>query len=202
MSAGVMSRSARASATDRFTTRQSLSTSSGPPQPVSTSTAPPGWVTTNPCTGQSRPSIPRRLARCRRLISSGMSDRLVFRGDLVPYDAAGRSGPASPGGPPGPSAAVPPGHDMGVTPIVAVHYPPEAAFRSRDKLLTTVDLVAAGIPVVPTAAFDEPGGADLAALGPGELIVKPARGVRGQGIATHRSAAALTAAWRRRPEWR
>jgi RimK family alpha-L-glutamate ligase len=80
--------------------------------------------------------------------------------------------------------------------------PADAAFRSRDKLLTTVDLVAAGIPVVPTAAFDEPGGADLAALGPGELIVKPARGVRGQGIATHRSAAALTAAWRRRPEWR
>src|SRR6266568_7243393 len=80
--------------------------------------------------------------------------------------------------------------------------PADAAFRSRDKLLTTVDLVAAGIPVVPTAAFDEPAGADLAALGPGELIVKPARGVRGQGIATHRSAAALTAAWRRRAEWR
>ena len=33
--------------------------------------------------------------------------------------------------------------------------PPDAAFRSRDKLLTTVDLVNAGIPVVPTAAFDE-----------------------------------------------
>jgi len=80
--------------------------------------------------------------------------------------------------------------------------PPQAAFRSRDKLLTTVDLVTAGIPVVPTAAFDEPGGADLAALGPGELIVKPARGVRGEGIATYGSAAALTAAWRRREEWR
>ncbi len=62
---------------------------------------------------------------------------------------------------------------------------PDAAFRSRDKLLTTVDLVNAGIPVVPTAAFDEPAGADLAALGLGELIVKPARGVRGEGIATH-----------------
>ena len=79
---------------------------------------------------------------------------------------------------------------------------PGAAFRSRDKLLTTVDLVNAGIPVVPTAAFDEPGGAGLAALGPGELIVKPARGVRGEGIATHRSAAALTAAWQRREPWR
>ena len=80
--------------------------------------------------------------------------------------------------------------------------PPDAAYRARDKLLTTVDLAGAGVPVVPTAAFDEPAGADLAALGPGELIVKPARGVRGEGISTHRSAAALTAAWRRRAEWR
>jgi RimK family alpha-L-glutamate ligase len=79
---------------------------------------------------------------------------------------------------------------------------PGAAFRSRDKLLTTVNLVNAGIPVVPTVAFDEPAGANLAALGPGELIVKPARGVRGEGIATHRSVAALTASWRRRAQWR
>ena len=28
---------------------------------------------------------------------------------------------------------------------------PDAAFRSRDKLLTTLDLAGAGIPVVPTA---------------------------------------------------
>src|SRR6266705_3491496 len=49
-----------------------------------------------------------------------------------------------------------------------VHNLADAAFPARDKLLTTVDLVAAGIPVVPTAAFDEPAGADLAALGPGE----------------------------------
>jgi len=80
---------------------------------------------------------------------------------------------------------------------------PDAAFRSRDKLLTTVDLVGAGVPVVPTVAFDEPAGGNLAALlGPGELIVKPARGVRGEGITTYRSAAALTAAWQRRAEWR
>jgi RimK family alpha-L-glutamate ligase len=79
--------------------------------------------------------------------------------------------------------------------------PPDAAFRSRDKLLTTVDLVNAGIPVVPTAAFDEPGAVDIAALGPGELIVKPARGVRGEGIATYNSAAALTAAWQPRKAW-
>jgi ribosomal protein S6--L-glutamate ligase len=79
--------------------------------------------------------------------------------------------------------------------------PPDAAFRSRDKLLTTVDLVKAGIPVVPTAAFDEPDGADLAALGPGALIVKPARGVRGEGIAAYPSAAALRAAWQPRDAW-
>ena len=79
---------------------------------------------------------------------------------------------------------------------------PDAAFRSRDKLLTTLDLAGAGIPVVPTAAFDEPGGANLAALGQGELIVKPARGVRGEGITTYRSAAALTAAWQPREPWR
>ena len=78
---------------------------------------------------------------------------------------------------------------------------PDAAFRSRDKLLTTMDLAAAGIPVVPTAAFDEPGGGNLAALGPGELIVKPAHGIRGEGIETHRSAAALTADWRPREPW-
>ena len=60
---------------------------------------------------------------------------------------------------------------------------PGAAFRSRDKLLTTLDLAGAGVPVVPTAAFDEPGGANLAALGPGEgsgargsrLIARPRR---------------------------
>ena len=79
--------------------------------------------------------------------------------------------------------------------------PPDAAFRSRDKLLTTVDLVNAGIPVVPTAAFDEPDGAGLTGLGPGELIVKPARGVRGEGIAAYRSAAALTAEWQPREPW-
>ena len=79
---------------------------------------------------------------------------------------------------------------------------PDAAFRSRDKLLTTLDLAGAGIPVVPTAAIDEPGGANLAALGPGELDVKPARGVRGEGIATYHSAAALTAAWQPREPWR
>jgi ribosomal protein S6--L-glutamate ligase len=75
---------------------------------------------------------------------------------------------------------------------------PEAAFRSRDKLLTTLGLARARVPVVPTLAFDEPGGVNLAALGPAELILKPARGVRGEGIAAFPSAKALSAAAARR----
>src|ERR1700678_2474235 len=69
MSTGARSCSASASATERFTTRQSVSTRSGPPTPVSTSTGPAGCMITKPCTGQSRPSGPRKLARCNRLIS-------------------------------------------------------------------------------------------------------------------------------------
>jgi ribosomal protein S6--L-glutamate ligase len=61
---------------------------------------------------------------------------------------------------------------------------PEAAFRTRDKLLTDLMLRAAGIPVVPTVAFDEPSKAALATLGRVDLIVKPAHGVRGEGIET------------------
>jgi RimK family alpha-L-glutamate ligase len=76
--------------------------------------------------------------------------------------------------------------------------PPDAAFRSRDKLLTTLDLARAGIPVVPTAAFDEPAGGELAALGPGSLVVKPARGIRGEGIRAFGSAEALVSAWQLR----
>jgi [lysine-biosynthesis-protein LysW]--L-2-aminoadipate ligase len=75
---------------------------------------------------------------------------------------------------------------------------PEAAFRSRDKLLTTLDLARAGVPFVPTLAFDEPDGVNLAALGGTELVLKPARGVRGEGIVAFPSAAALSAASRQR----
>lgn len=75
---------------------------------------------------------------------------------------------------------------------------PQAAFRSRDKLLTTLDLARAGVPVVPTLAFDEPAGVNLAALGQAGLILKPARGVRGEGIVAFASAKALTAAATRR----
>src|SRR5215471_15451875 len=69
MSAGLISMSASASATERLTTRQSLSSSSHPPTPVSTSSAPAWWVTTNPCTGQVDPAT-SRSARCNRLISA------------------------------------------------------------------------------------------------------------------------------------
>src|SRR5262249_30867494 len=75
---------------------------------------------------------------------------------------------------------------------------PDAAFRSRDKLLTTLDLARAGIPVVPTMAFDEPDGGNLTALDPGWLVLKPARGIRGEGIRAFGSAAALASAWRAR----
>src|SRR5215813_1729111 len=286
MSAGVMSSSASAPATDRLTTRQSLSTSSGPPTPVSTSTAPPGWVTTKPCTGHSRPSTPRRLARCSRLISSDIGgllrDRVVARLYVRanPREIDLRVLRHRP-----PSHCVrrlpvrPLPMIFAVTEIVVVHYPgeraenwallrkaarargvrlvswaphllgfwcadgqqyvsyagktarpevvihrtvapfrgivvpaltrlaaegsrvlndPEAAFRSRDKLLTTMDLVRAGVPVVPTVAFDEPDGVNLAVLGPAELILKPARGVRGEGVVAFRSAAAVSAASQRR----
>jgi len=77
---------------------------------------------------------------------------------------------------------------------------PDAAFRSRDKLLTTLDLARAGIPVVPTMAFDEPDGGNLTALDPGWLVLKPARGIRGEGIRAFGSAAALASAWRSRGE--
>jgi len=52
--------------------------------------------------------------------------------------------------------------------------------------------------VVPTVAFDEPAGGNLAALGPGGLVVKPARGIRGEGIRAVGSAAALLSAWQLR----
>src|SRR5690242_1414300 len=79
MSAGLMSRSASASATVRLTTRQSSRTSWGPPTPVSTSTAPPGWVTTKPCTGHREPSRPCNVASSSRLISRAIEHSLVRR---------------------------------------------------------------------------------------------------------------------------
>ncbi len=59
---------------------------------------------------------------------------------------------------------------------------PDAAFAARDKLLTSVALRDAQVPIVPTIAFDEPRGSSLKTLGRGRLILKPAHGVRGEGI--------------------
>lgn len=59
---------------------------------------------------------------------------------------------------------------------------PEYAFRSRDKLLTTMVLCKAGIPVVPTLGFVRSGDKDFSMLGDTPIIIKPAHGLRGEGI--------------------
>src|SRR5215469_5605702 len=88
MSPGVRSSSSSASATDRFTTRQSSSHRCGPPTPVSTKAAPPGNSTTKPCTGQVWPSTPRRCAKVSRLISRATCGQsLLPLDDLTPLAA-------------------------------------------------------------------------------------------------------------------
>jgi glutathione synthase/RimK-type ligase-like ATP-grasp enzyme len=59
---------------------------------------------------------------------------------------------------------------------------PDAAFITRDKLLTSMVLRGAQVPIVPTVAFDEPSRSGLKRLGNGAMILKPAHGVRGEGI--------------------
>ena len=71
----------------------------------------------------------------------------------------------------------------------------DASFRARDKVLTTLALRAAGIPVVDTVVFDEPDPDTLRGLGSRDLILKPAHGVRGEGIEAFTDAEALTRAW-------
>ncbi len=73
---------------------------------------------------------------------------------------------------------------------------PESAFRARDKLLTDLTLRAAAIPVVPAVAFDEPSEATFRMLGQADLILKPAHGVRGEGIEVTSSASATSIAAR------
>jgi ribosomal protein S6--L-glutamate ligase len=71
---------------------------------------------------------------------------------------------------------------------------PEFAVRARDKLLTTVALTAAGLPIVPTLGVVQPG-ADALPMVPGpEIITKPAHGVRGIGVRLHHSPAEAAAA--------
>ena len=83
---------------------------------------------------------------------------------------------------------------------------PGAAFLARDKLLTAIALRGAGVPIVPTVAFDEPGETSLRTLGAAEVIIKPAHGVRGEGIqvtplaAIPQLAAGLRTQWDRRPQ--
>jgi ribosomal protein S6--L-glutamate ligase len=59
---------------------------------------------------------------------------------------------------------------------------PHAAFIARDKLLTSMVLRDAHVPIVPTVAFDEPRNSSLKILGDAGMILKPAHGVRGEGI--------------------
>lgn len=73
---------------------------------------------------------------------------------------------------------------------------PEAAYLSRDKLLTTLSLCRARVPIVPTLAFVEASEKSLRTVSGGqELILKPAHGVRGQGIRTFASPAELLGKW-------
>jgi RimK family alpha-L-glutamate ligase len=73
---------------------------------------------------------------------------------------------------------------------------PEFAVRARDKLLTTIALTAAGLPIVPTLGVVQPGADALPMLPGTEVITKPAHGVRGIGVRLHHTqteaAAALT----------
>lgn len=71
----------------------------------------------------------------------------------------------------------------------------EASFRARDKLLTTLALRDASVPVVPTIAIDEPDEETLADIDQGDLVLKPAHGVRGEGIEAFANAKAMAYAW-------
>src|SRR5690349_17256382 len=62
---------------------------------------------------------------------------------------------------------------------------PEFAVRARDKLLTTIALTAAGLPIVPTLGVVQPGADALPMLPGTEVITKPAHGVRGIGVRLH-----------------
>lgn len=79
---------------------------------------------------------------------------------------------------------------------------PDAAYRSRDKLLTSIALQRAQVPIVRTIAFVEPSTAAMDPLNDPvdpladhSVILKPAHGVRGEGIQAFRSTAELLAAW-------
>lgn len=73
---------------------------------------------------------------------------------------------------------------------------PDAAYRSRDKLLTYLALHRAQVPIVHTIAFVEPSEEAMQHLtGDRGVILKPAHGVRGEGIRAFGSTDELLAAW-------
>lgn len=72
---------------------------------------------------------------------------------------------------------------------------PDAAYRSRDKLLTSIALQRAQIPIVRTIAFVEPSAEAMDSLKDRSVILKPAHGVRGEGIQAFWSTEELLAAW-------
>jgi RimK family alpha-L-glutamate ligase len=73
---------------------------------------------------------------------------------------------------------------------------PDAAYNSRDKLLTYLALHRAQIPIVRTIAFIEPSKKAMQSLTDyRKVIVKPARGVRGEGIHSFGSTDELLTAW-------
>ncbi len=73
---------------------------------------------------------------------------------------------------------------------------PGAAYRSRDKLLTSVTLCSAKVPIVQTVAFVELSRNAINSLeNHSDLIIKPAHGVRGEGIRTFRTADEFVRGW-------
>ncbi len=73
---------------------------------------------------------------------------------------------------------------------------PDAAYHSRDKLLTYLALHRAQVPIVHTVAFVEPSEEAMRPLADHRgVILKPAHGVRGEGIRAFGSTGELLAAW-------
>ncbi|MGH7869201.1 MAG: ATP-grasp domain-containing protein, partial [Candidatus Dormibacteraceae bacterium] len=73
---------------------------------------------------------------------------------------------------------------------------PNAAYCSRDKLLTYIALYGAEVPIVQTIALFEPSEEAVQSLaGHQGVILKPAHGVRGEGIRAFGSTDELLTAW-------
>jgi ribosomal protein S6--L-glutamate ligase len=68
---------------------------------------------------------------------------------------------------------------------------PAAAYRTRDKLLTALTLQHVGIPIVPTLAVNDLDERAARRIGDVDVILKPAHGVRGEGIQVIRKGTSL-----------